>query len=96
MISINEKVLLFKASLFTLIFNVPYVYPLLNTQYMIKPTIDNFHQWLFIDIAEEDRVDNFYHFLVHNSVSQFQTVLIHHLQNSNLACVVLDCDCNLT
>lgn len=89
--SINEKVLLFKMSLLTLVFDVPHVKTLLNAENMVKPAIYNIHQWLFVDIAEKDRVDNFDHFLVQNSIHQLQTVLIHHFQNTIMTCIILNC-----
>lgn len=57
---------------------------------MVEPAIHDPHQRLFVDIAEETRIDDLHNLLPQDAINQFQPVVLQHLDDWILSCVVLD------
>ncbi len=57
---------------------------------MVEPTIHDPHQRLFVDIAEEDRIDDLHNLLPQDPIDQFQSIVLQHLDDRILSRVVFD------
>lgn len=57
---------------------------------MVEPTIHDPHQRLFVDIAEEDRIDDLHNLLSQDPIDQFQPIVLQHLDDRILSRVVFD------
>ena len=85
-LKITIEQILFRLELTCLRLEIFSIKSLLDSNYVIEPSVYYCHQGNFIVVREESRIHQFDHFMICYFVNKFYLIVSHHVQNSFLWC----------